>query len=60
MSVYCETLIARCPACSEVNPGHVRGLPEAGVYGWTCPLPDCENTEDPTRIDVIRPVVVDR
>ena len=60
MSVYCETLIARCPACSEVNPGHVRGLLEGAVYGWTCPLPDCENSEEATEVDVIRKIEVDR
>lgn len=53
-AVYFETFIGRCPACGETNPGHVTGLPEAGVYGWTCPIPECDHTAEPDEVERVR------
>lgn len=51
MGVYIDTFRGRCPDCSEVNPGHVYGDPEAGVYGWTCPV--CRRVAEPDEVEEV-------
>lgn len=50
-ATYCGTAIARCPNCGETNPGHVYGEPEAGVYGWQCPINSCGYSTSPAQFD---------